>query len=61
MSGDLTGVQLCEDFSRESLQLNQHLEKMTEQMEDVSGNLGSIKDDDDNTEINTVKEYMYCQ
>ncbi|XP_016110143.1 synaptonemal complex central element protein 3-like [Sinocyclocheilus grahami] len=36
MSDDISSVRLCEDSSRESLQLNQHLEKMTEQMENVS-------------------------
>ncbi|XP_026080985.1 synaptonemal complex central element protein 3 isoform X1 [Carassius auratus] len=36
MSDDNSSVQLCEDISRKSLQLNQHLEKMTEQMENVS-------------------------
>ncbi|XP_016310330.1 synaptonemal complex central element protein 3-like [Sinocyclocheilus anshuiensis] len=36
MSDDISSVRLCEDFSRESLHLNQHLEKMTEQMENVS-------------------------
>uniref|UniRef100_A0A8C1DR66 Zgc:194246 n=2 Tax=Cyprinus carpio TaxID=7962 RepID=A0A8C1DR66_CYPCA len=36
MSDDILSVQSCEDFSRERLQLNQHLEKMTEQMENVS-------------------------
>ncbi|XP_077104121.1 synaptonemal complex central element protein 3 [Siphateles boraxobius] len=39
MSEDIKSVQLCEDFGRESLQLNQHLEKMTEQMENISVNL----------------------
>ncbi|KAL1262056.1 hypothetical protein QQF64_007321 [Cirrhinus molitorella] len=34
MSDDISSVH--EDFSRESLQLNQDLEKMTEQMENVS-------------------------
>ncbi|NP_001129458.1 synaptonemal complex central element protein 3 [Danio rerio] len=42
MSGGLSDVQLCEDFSSESLQLNQHLEKMTEQMEDVSVKLSCM-------------------
>ncbi|XP_056327728.1 synaptonemal complex central element protein 3 [Danio aesculapii] len=42
MSGDLSGVQLYEDFSSESLQLNQHLEKMTEQMEDLSVKLSCM-------------------
>ena len=32
-----------EDFGRESLQLNTDLEKMTEQMENISGNMGSIE------------------
>ncbi|XP_043112368.1 synaptonemal complex central element protein 3 [Puntigrus tetrazona] len=36
MSDDISSVRSCEDFSRERLQLNQHLEKMTEQMENVS-------------------------
>ncbi|XP_067313607.1 synaptonemal complex central element protein 3 [Pseudorasbora parva] len=39
MSDDISSVQLREDFGRESLQLNQHLEKMTEQMENISVNL----------------------
>uniref|UniRef100_A0A8C1RBW9 Synaptonemal complex central element protein 3-like n=1 Tax=Cyprinus carpio TaxID=7962 RepID=A0A8C1RBW9_CYPCA len=36
MSDDISSAQLCENITRESLQLNQHLEKMTEQMENVS-------------------------
>jgi len=39
MSEDISSVQLCEDFGRENLQLNKHLEKMTEQMENISGNV----------------------
>ncbi|XP_048032770.1 synaptonemal complex central element protein 3 [Megalobrama amblycephala] len=39
MSEDISSAQLCEDLGRESLQLNQHLEKMTEQMENISVNL----------------------
>uniref|UniRef100_A0A8C2IDR3 Zgc:194246 n=1 Tax=Cyprinus carpio TaxID=7962 RepID=A0A8C2IDR3_CYPCA len=36
MSDDISSAQLCENITRESLHLNQHLEKMTEQMENVS-------------------------
>ncbi|XP_051505975.1 synaptonemal complex central element protein 3 [Myxocyprinus asiaticus] len=36
MSDDMSCVALCEDFSLESLQLDQLLEKMTEQMENIS-------------------------
>lgn len=41
MSDDISSAQLCENITRESLHLNQHLEKMTEQMENVSGNLAN--------------------
>lgn len=37
MSDDISRGKLCEDLNRESLQLNQHLEKMTEDMENISG------------------------
>ncbi|XP_055034275.2 synaptonemal complex central element protein 3 [Misgurnus anguillicaudatus] len=36
MSDDISRVKFSEDFNRESLQLNQHLEKMTEEMENIS-------------------------
>ncbi|XP_065126288.1 synaptonemal complex central element protein 3 [Paramisgurnus dabryanus] len=36
MSDANSKVTFSEDFNRESLQLNQHLEKMTEEMENIS-------------------------
>ncbi|CAM4614601.1 unnamed protein product [Leuciscus chuanchicus] len=42
MTEDISSVQFCEDFGRECLQMNQHLEKMTEQMENISVNLSCM-------------------